>query len=62
MVQRRDGEEVVMLLGKYEMGHTVGEGNFGKVKYARHAATGQPFAIKILDRHKILSLKFEDQV
>lgn len=50
------------LLGRYEIGRTLGEGNFGKVKYARHLATGAHFAVKILDRNKILSLRFDDQV
>jgi serine/threonine protein kinase len=50
------------LLGRYEIGRTLGEGNFGKVKYARHLATGAHFAIKILDRNKILSLRFDDQI
>jgi len=50
------------LLGRYEIGRTLGEGNFGKVKYARHTATGAHFAIKILDRSKILSLRIDDQV
>lgn len=50
------------LLGRYEIGRTLGEGNFGKVKYARHIATGGHFAIKILDRSKILSLRIDDQI
>jgi 5'-AMP-activated protein kinase, catalytic alpha subunit len=50
------------LLGRYEIGRTLGEGNFGKVKYARHRATGGHFAIKILDRNKILSQHIDDQV
>jgi 5'-AMP-activated protein kinase, catalytic alpha subunit len=50
------------LLGRYEIGRTLGEGNFGKVKYARHIASGGHFAIKILDRSKILSLRIDDQV
>ena len=49
-------------MGKYEMGRTLGEGHFGKVKLARHADTGRTFAIKILDRSKILSLRIDDQV
>ncbi|CAA6663664.1 unnamed protein product [Spirodela intermedia] len=40
---------------KYELGKTLGEGNFGKVKYARHVETGRAFAIKILDKQRILS-------
>lgn len=50
------------LLGRYEIGRTLGEGNFGKVKYARHIGTGGHFAIKILDRSKILSLRIDDQI
>jgi serine/threonine protein kinase len=49
------------LLGRYEVGRTLGEGNFGKVKYARHRATGGHFAIKLLDRDKILSQRIDDQ-
>ncbi|KAJ3676010.1 hypothetical protein LUZ60_003422 [Juncus effusus] len=50
------------LFGKYEIGRTLGEGNFGKVKYARDVSNGDSFAIKILDRKKILSLKIDDQI
>ncbi|TVU17966.1 hypothetical protein EJB05_34028 [Eragrostis curvula] len=50
------------LLGAYEMGRTVGEGNFGKVKQARHRVTGAHFAVKILDRARILSLRIDDQI
>jgi serine/threonine protein kinase len=49
------------LLGRYEVGRTHGEGNFSKVKYARHCATGGHFAIKLLDRDKILSQRIDDQ-
>lgn len=51
-----------MRMGKYEMGRTLGEGHFGKVRLARHADTGRPFAIKILDRQRILAMKIHDQV
>uniref|UniRef100_A0A0E0KY78 non-specific serine/threonine protein kinase n=1 Tax=Oryza punctata TaxID=4537 RepID=A0A0E0KY78_ORYPU len=50
------------LLGGYEMGRTLGEGNFGKVKYARHLATGGHFAVKILDRGRVVSLRAGDQI
>ncbi|KAG6534712.1 CBL-interacting protein kinase 1-like [Zingiber officinale] len=50
------------LLSKYEMGRTLGEGNFGKVKYARHVETGRSFAVKILDRKRIQSLNLDDQI
>ncbi|KAF0923148.1 hypothetical protein E2562_003364 [Oryza meyeriana var. granulata] len=51
-----------VLLGGYEMGRTLGEGNFGKVKYARHVATGGHFAVKILDRGRVVSLRAGDQI
>lgn len=48
-------------LGKYELGKTLGEGNFGKVKYARDLNSGQPFAVKILEKNRIFDLKITDQ-
>ncbi|KAL6841757.1 hypothetical protein ACP4OV_028269 [Aristida adscensionis] len=51
-----------MRMGKYEMGRTLGEGHFGKVKLARHAETGRAFAIKILDRHRVLAMKVDEQI
>ncbi|CAN6219660.1 unnamed protein product [Urochloa humidicola] len=51
-----------MRMGKYEMGRTLGEGHFGKVRLARHAETGRAFAIKILDRQRILAMKIDEQI
>jgi serine/threonine protein kinase len=48
--------------GKYELGRTLGEGNFAKVKFARHVETGEHVAIKILDKEKILKHKMIRQV
>ncbi|WOL18391.1 CBL-interacting protein kinase 1-like [Canna indica] len=59
MVKEGQGMRV---LGKYELGRTLGEGNFGKVKYAEHVETGQAFAVKILDRSRVQSLKITDQI
>lgn len=48
--------------GRYELGRTLGEGNFAKVKFARHIETGEHVAIKILDKEKILKHKMIRQV
>lgn len=49
-------------VGKYEMGKTLGEGTFAKVKVARHIETGMSVAIKILDKEKILKHKMVEQI
>ena len=45
---------MVRTVGKYELYRTLGEGNFGKVKYALNKQTNEAVAIKILDKEKIL--------
>jgi 5'-AMP-activated protein kinase catalytic alpha subunit len=57
-----EAAEGAMRMGKYEMGRTLGEGHFGKVRLARHAESGRAFAIKILDRQRILAMKINEQV
>nr|CBX25422.1 hypothetical_protein [Oryza glaberrima] len=49
-------------VGKYELGRTIGEGTFAKVKFARDTETGDPVAIKILDKEKVLKHKMVEQV
>lgn len=49
-------------VGRYELGRTLGEGNFAKVKFARNVETGENFAIKILDKEKLLKHKMIGQV
>lgn len=49
-------------VGNYEMGRTLGEGSFAKVKYARNTVTGDLAAIKILDREKVFRHKMVEQV
>ncbi|XP_059633597.1 CBL-interacting serine/threonine-protein kinase 1-like [Cornus florida] len=51
-----------MQLGKYVIGRTLGEGNFGKVKYAKNLDSGQSFAVKILEKNRILELNITDQI
>lgn len=53
---------VVRKVGKYEVGRTIGEGTFAKVKFAQNTETGESVAMKILDRSTILKHKMVDQV
>lgn len=52
----------VRRVGKYEVGRTLGEGTFAKVKYAINTETGESVAVKVLDKEKILQHKMVDQV
>ncbi|CAK9327616.1 unnamed protein product [Citrullus colocynthis] len=49
-------------VGKYQLGRTLGEGNFAKVKFARNSETGENVAIKILDKEKVLKHKMISQI
>ncbi|XP_028758876.1 CBL-interacting serine/threonine-protein kinase 3-like isoform X3 [Neltuma alba] len=49
-------------IGKYEVGRTIGEGTFAKVKFARNSETGEPVAIKILEKEKVLKHKMAEQI
>lgn len=49
-------------VGRYELGRTLGEGTFAKVKFARNLETGENVAIKILDKEKVLKHKMIGQI
>ncbi|XP_017234763.1 CBL-interacting serine/threonine-protein kinase 23 isoform X2 [Daucus carota subsp. sativus] len=49
-------------VGRYELGRTLGEGSFAKVKFARNPETGENVAIKILDKEKVLMHKMIGQI
>ncbi|CAN6824642.1 unnamed protein product [Brassica oleracea] len=49
-------------VGKYELGRTLGEGTFAKVKFARNVVNGENVAIKIIDKEKVLRNKMIAQV
>lgn len=49
-------------VGRYELGRTLGEGSFAKVKFARNPQTNENVAIKILDKEKVLKHKMIGQV
>ncbi|KAL0376297.1 UNVERIFIED_CONTAM: CBL-interacting serine/threonine-protein kinase [Sesamum calycinum] len=48
-------------VGKYELGRTLGEGTFAKVKFATNTHTGAPVAIKIIDRDRVLCHQMVEQ-
>lgn len=49
-------------VGKYELSRTLGEGTFGKVKYAVNTETGEAVAIKVLDKEKIQKQNMGNQL
>lgn len=49
-------------VGKYEVGRTIGEGTFAKVKFAQNTETGESVAMKVLDRETVLKHKMVEQV
>ncbi|GMI89225.1 CBL-INTERACTING PROTEIN KINASE 24, SNF1-RELATED PROTEIN KINASE 3.11, SALT OVERLY SENSITIVE 2 [Hibiscus trionum] len=49
-------------LGKYEIGRTIGEGTFAKVKFAKNTDTGENVAIKVLAKTTILKHGMIDQI
>ena len=53
---------MVKKVGKYELGRTLGEGTFGKVKYAINTETQEAVAIKVLDKEKIQKQNMGNQI
>lgn len=49
-------------VGQYEVGRTLGEGTFAKVKLARHVDTGETVAMKVLDKERVLRHNMVEQV
>ncbi|KAK4418785.1 CBL-interacting serine/threonine-protein kinase [Sesamum alatum] len=49
-------------VGKYELGRTLGEGTFAKVKFATNTHTAAPVAIKIIDRDRVLCHQMVEQI
>ncbi|WRX21957.1 Protein kinase domain - like 10 [Theobroma cacao] len=60
--QQQQPQPGMLQLGNYELGRTLGEGNFAKVKLAKNLHSGHPFAVKILDKAKIIQLNITDQI
>uniref|UniRef100_A0A175YQL3 non-specific serine/threonine protein kinase n=1 Tax=Daucus carota subsp. sativus TaxID=79200 RepID=A0A175YQL3_DAUCS len=60
--EKKDEQKKGMQVGKYELGRTLGEGNFGKVKFARSLDSGHSFAVKILEKTRIVDQRIIDQI
>ncbi|CAI5996094.1 unnamed protein product [Closterium sp. NIES-64] len=55
------GTSGVKRVGKYELGRTLGEGNFAKVKLGQDVESGRRVAIKVMDKDRILQHRMADQ-
>ncbi|XP_043711642.1 CBL-interacting serine/threonine-protein kinase 21-like isoform X2 [Telopea speciosissima] len=49
-------------IGKYQLGKTIGEGTFAKVKLALDTVTRQHVAVKIIDKQMVMENKLMEQV
>ncbi|GJN38779.1 hypothetical protein PR202_gb27850 [Eleusine coracana subsp. coracana] len=49
-------------VGRYEVGRTIGQGSFAKVKFAVDSETGTAVAMKVLDKDTILSHRMLHQI
>lgn len=49
-------------VGKYEVGRTIGEGTFAKVKFAQNRETGESVAMKVMAKSTILKHKMVNQI
>ncbi|KAL6974198.1 Son of sevenless 2 [Sarracenia purpurea var. burkii] len=53
---------VTRKVGKYQVGRTIGEGTFAKVKFAKNTDTGESVAVKVMAKSTILKHKMVDQI
>lgn len=62
MIVDKTMKKVRRKIGKYEVGRTIGEGTFAKVKFAKHSDTGESVAIKVMAKSTILKHRMVEQV
>ncbi|KAK3038027.1 hypothetical protein RJ639_032006, partial [Escallonia herrerae] len=55
-------KKVTRTIGKYEVGRTIGEGTFAKVKFAQNTETGEGVAVKVMAKSTILKHRMVDQI
>lgn len=49
-------------MNRYELGRMLGQGTFAKVYHARHLASNQSVAIKVIDKEKVLRVGMIEQI
>ncbi len=52
--EKKDSSKISKSLSEYHIEGTIGEGNFGKVKYATHIITNLPVAIKFINKNRLI--------
>jgi serine/threonine protein kinase len=57
-----EADKVAYKLDDFELLTTLGTGSFGRVRFAKHKATGAYHAIKMLKKGEILRLKQVDHI
>ncbi|KAI4335713.1 hypothetical protein L6164_014333 [Bauhinia variegata] len=55
-------KKVKRKVGKYDVGRTIGEGTFAKVKFAKNTETGERVAMKMMTKSTILKHKMVEQI
>lgn len=51
-----------ILMNRYELGRTLGQGTFAKVYHGRNLASGESVAIKVIDKEKVMCVGMIDQI
>lgn len=62
LLSKMNAPKVKRQVGKYELGQTIGEGTFAKVRLARNLENGEHAAIKIISKEKVLKHKLVEQI
>ena len=52
--EKKESSKMAKSLLEYRIEGTIGEGNYGKVKYATHLITNQPVAIKFINKNRLI--------
>lgn len=55
-------KKAAILMNRYELGRMLGQGTFAKVYHARHLASNQSVAIKVIDKEKVLRVGMIEQI